>query len=211
MSFSKLLICDFREDVFCSRASLDALFRPFDPKDSDIVDVMVIGTEDGQLHLSIYDSFIIGSFPLQVPSQISSSMQAQLLLHTSHRTTSTHGLLVQSKADDSDTLSYMSMDLRFVAASDGHLSLLASKSTQLQNLLRYVLQVQALMRDEWKSTQDLPQKFLRNISETLREIYGCDIVQAMYHSVTTGHTYPAMKEWLVDELTERVRGTIPCR
>lgn len=183
---------------------MDALFRPFDPKDNDTVDVMLVGTGDGQVHLSIYDSFIIGSFQLPSYSQASSSVHSRLALHASHPTTSTHSLLLQSKVDANDMLSYVSMDLRFVAASDGNLSLLASKSTQLQNLLRYVLQVQVLTKDEWKSTQDLPQKFLRNINETLQERHGCDIVQAMYHSVTTGHTYPAMKEWLVDELTERV-------
>jgi anaphase-promoting complex subunit 4 len=96
------------------------------------------------------------------------------------------------------------MDLRFVSASSEYLSLLASRSTALGNLLRYINQVQILMSTEWQTSQDLPRKFLRNINETLQEKHGCDVVQAMYHSVATGHTFPVMREWLVDELAERV-------
>lgn len=61
------------------------------------------------------------------------------------------------------------------------------------------------MISEWKSTQELPSRFLRNINETLAEKEdNRDIVQALYHSVATGHTFPSVKEWLVDELSERV-------
>jgi anaphase-promoting complex subunit 4 len=60
------------------------------------------------------------------------------------------------------------------------------------------------MTAEWHATQDLPSKFLRNINETLAEKDDFSIVQAMYHSVVTGHTFPAVREWLVDELAERV-------
>ena len=106
--------------------------------------------------------------------------------------------------ESSSMLTFLPMDLRFIGTSDGHLSLLAAKSTQLQNLLRYVNQVQSLMKLEYKSTQDLPQRFLGNVNESLAEKYKCDVVHAMYHQVATGHTYPVMKEWLVDELAERV-------
>ena len=61
------------------------------------------------------------------------------------------------------------------------------------------------MVSEWKTTQELPSRFLRNINETLGEKGNGDIVQALYHSVATGHTYPSVRVWLVDELSERVR------
>jgi anaphase-promoting complex subunit 4 len=105
------------------------------------------------------------------------------------------------------------MDLRFISASSEYLSLLASRSTALHNLLRYINQVQALMAVEWKATRDLPSRFIRNINETLGEMeINRDIVQALYHSVATGHTFPAVREWLVDELSERVRYStyVPC-
>lgn len=91
-----------------------------------------------------------------------------------------------------------------MSSSNGYLSLLASKSTTLQNLLRYVNSVQGLMVTEWKASRDLPGRFLANIDETLIEKCQMNIVDAMYHSVATGHTFPEVREWLVDELAERV-------
>lgn len=189
-----------REEVFSSRPSLDALFRPFDPKDNDVVDVMVVGTKEGDIHLSIYDSFVIGSF--KSPVVIGGSV-SHLELHASHQQYSTHSLLMKS-SDSEGSLFFVPMDLRFVSASSHYLSLLASRSTALQNLLRYIHQVQALMISEWKGTQELPTRFLQNINETLKENGNRNIVGALYHSVATGHTFPAVREWLVDELTERV-------
>lgn len=160
---------------------------------------MIVGTRGGDLHLSIYDSFVIGSFKSPV-AQVKSP--AQLILHASHPQYSTHSLLFKSP-DEEAQLFLVPMDLRFVSASSEYLSLLASRSSALQNLLRYVHEVQKLMAAEWKSTQELPGKFLRNINETLVEKDNRDIVQALYHSVATGHTFPHVREWLVDELSER--------
>jgi anaphase-promoting complex subunit 4 len=178
---------------------LDALFRPFDPKDNRAVDVMVVGTKDGQVHLTIYDSFFIGSFPLPTTSV---GIPLKFVRHCSNPQSSTHSLLLDN--DDSRTLYVAALDLRFISATSDYLSLLASRSTALQNLLRYIHQVQILMVNEWKSTQELPGRFIRNINETLEEKAKGDIVQSLYHSVATGHTFPAVKEWLVDELQERV-------
>ncbi|KAH8815752.1 anaphase-promoting complex, cyclosome, subunit 4-domain-containing protein [Xylogone sp. PMI_703] len=190
------------DDVFCSRTSLDALFHPFDPKDSDAVDIMVLGTKQGSIHLSIYDSFVIGSFDSQNIVRNTTDSSTCLVLHSSHEEFSTHSLLLKSQ-DHKQTIYFVPMDLRFVSVSSKYLPLIASRSTAFQNLLRYVHQVQVLMVNEWKSTQDLPRRFLRNINETLGESSNRDIVQALYHSVATGHTFPPVKEWLVDELTDR--------
>jgi anaphase-promoting complex subunit 4 len=198
------------EDIFSSRASLDGLFRAFDPKDNDVVDVLVVGTRDGRIHLSIYDSFVVGSFASPLAISGMGEYDSQLILHASHKLYSTHALLMSSSSRSTSELYYVPMDLRFISSSSDYLSLLASRSTTLQNLLRYIHQVQALMTAEWQAAQDLPNKFLRNINEKLQEKNNCNIVQAMYHSVATGHTFPAVKEWLVDELAERVRTLVRC-
>jgi anaphase-promoting complex subunit 4 len=188
------------EEVFSLRSSLDALFRPFDPKDNISVDVMVVGTKEGNIHISIYDSFVIGSFISPVAL---GGVPLQLIHHASQPQCSTHSLLMRRSNSEEGSLYFVPMDLRFVSASSEYLSLLASRSTTLQNLLRYIHQVQLLMHGEWIATQELPAKFLRNINETLEENGNKNIVQALYHSVATGHTFPVVREWLVDELTER--------
>lgn len=192
-----------REEVFSSRTSLDALFRPFDPKDNDAIDVMIVGTKEGNIHLSIYDSFVIGLFTSPV---VLGGLSSHLVLHASHKQYSTHSLLMKSSSSE-QSLWFVPMDLRFVSASSRNLSLLASRSTALQNLLRYIQQVQILMTSEWKSTQELPSRFLRNINETLEAEEECNIVQALCHEMATGDALPEVRDWLVDELTERVSDT----
>jgi anaphase-promoting complex subunit 4 len=61
------------------------------------------------------------------------------------------------------------------------------------------------MVNEWRSAQDLPSKFIRNINETLEEECQCDWVHAAYHLIVTGNCFTPVKEWLINELTERVR------
>ncbi len=183
---------------------MDGLFRASDPIDNNAVDVMVVGTRDGHIHLSIYDSFIVGLFPPPLSSTGADRTEAHMILHAAHKAYSTHALLMESSSSPTPELYFVPMDLRFVSSSSEYLSLLASRSTALNNLLRYINQVQVLMISEWQASQELPRKFLRNVGESLEEKHGCNIVQAMYHSVATGHTFPAMREWLVEELAERV-------
>ncbi|RKF57000.1 Anaphase-promoting complex subunit 4 [Golovinomyces cichoracearum] len=186
------------DEIFCSRSSLDALFNPFDPKDNKSVDVLIFGTKEGKIHIIIYDSFFIGSFDSPAVSDGSS----YLFLHAAQQQSSTHALIL--KPHESENIYFVAMDLRFISAPGGNLSLLASRSTALQNLLRYIHQVQLLLITEWKSTRELPSKFLRNINEKLGEKYQCDIVQALCHSLATGHIFQSVKEWLMDEVSERV-------
>ncbi|RKF64309.1 Anaphase-promoting complex subunit 4 [Erysiphe neolycopersici] len=186
------------EDIFCTRSSLDALISPFDPKDNNAVDVMIFGTKEGRIQIIIYDSFFIGSFESPVTINGSSCF---LTLHSSHENSSTHALIF--KHPETKNLFFTTIDLRFISASNGNLSLLASRSTALQNLLRYVFQVQNLMFLEWKASRELPDKFLGSINKILNEEYNCDIVQALCHSLATGHVYPPIKEWLMHEISER--------
>ncbi|XDG01460.1 hypothetical protein ABKA04_001075 [Annulohypoxylon sp. FPYF3050] len=193
--------------VFTTRASLEFLFQPFSPHDSDKVDVMIVGTDDGQIHVSIYDSFIIGTFKYSLPQPSERDVSLQLCQHASHPNLSTHILVFRSSKDNNASTIYLiPMDLTFIHSSPENLSLLASKTTTLQKLLRYVKQVQMHMIHEWQSTRELPTRFLNSINETLRESekYGeMTIGQALYHSVVTGHTFPEVKEWLIDQLAER--------
>ncbi|XXG96668.1 hypothetical protein Hte_002958 [Hypoxylon texense] len=193
--------------VFTTRASLEFLFQPFAPHDSDNVDVMIVGTNDGQIHVSIYDSFVIGTFQYNLPQFSGESTPLQLCHHAAHPDLSTHMLVFKPSTEGKTSPIYLvPMDLTFIHSSPENLSLLASKTTTLQKLLRYVKQVQMHMMHEWQSTRELPTRFLNSINETLRESgnYGeMDIGQAMYHSVVTGHTFPEVKEWLIDQLAER--------
>lgn len=199
--------------VFSTTASLDSMFPPLRLEDNDVVDVMIAGMSDGMVHLSIYDSFPIGIFKVPIklgptpPSSQEMHGQFEMCLHASHPELSTHALLMRPHGKDKvKTLYLVPMDLRFVSHSPINLSLLASKTTTLQKLLRYMKQTQIHIVNEWQSTRELPTRFLKFIQEDLVKMESGpqNIVQALYHAMLTGHVYRPVREWLVDSIGDRV-------
>lgn len=167
---------------------------------------MVVGTSDGRIHLSIYDSFVIGDFRYTLPSSMYRPGVLQLVRHASHPEVSTHSLLLRSSTDDDEAVYLVPMDLPFIPSSPINISLLASKLTTLQKLLRYVKQTQLHMQVEYKNTRELPSRFLRSVEGDLEQMTSgpTNIVQGLFHTVVTGHAYEPIREWLVDNLAERV-------
>ncbi|KAL3481983.1 anaphase-promoting complex component Cut20/Apc4 [Aspergillus californicus] len=186
------------DDVFSSRASIDAIFHPLTKSMSDAVNVLLVGFDDGTIHLRIFDSFQIGTF--RVASSISPGLEeCTILRHASHPLSSTHALI----ASHESSLYLITLDLRFITRSGRYLSLLAHKTTQLQNLLRYISQVQKQIELEWKNAQELPIRYMRSVDQDLEEKCHCDFVTAAYHLVVTGDCFEPMREFLVDIVGER--------
>lgn len=165
---------------------------------------MITGTSDGQLQLNICDSFTVGSFACPISS---SATPAQLTHHAAHPRVSTQALLFAEKLQEPDEVHLVPMDLPFISSSPINLSLLTSKLTTFQKLLRYLKQTQLHMQVEWKNTRELPTRFLSSVQEDLEnmETGPRGVVPALYHLAVTGHVYEPMREWLIDSLAERVR------
>lgn len=155
------------------------------------------------IYLSIYDFFEIGGFNLQQAAR--SFERCRPLSHCSHPFSTTHSLLISTMVHGREELHVVPLDLRLLYNAGRYLSLLASKSTQLHNVLRYIRQVQRQMQSDFKASQELPSRFMGNIEETLRGQSDCNWMQTAYHLAVTGHCLPEVKEWLVDQLGERVR------
>lgn len=190
-----------RDDIFDSRASLDIVFQSIAMDSTESVDVLVVGFDDGTIHLNLYDFFQIGSFNLQ--QAFSSLQRIKPLSHCSHPFSTTHSLIVSSSSRES-LLFVVPLDLRLVSNAGRYLSVLASKSTQMHNILRYLHLVCKELCNELQSSQELPRKFISNVEDTLKKKDDCTWVQAAYHLVVTGDCFPGVKDWLVDELGERV-------
>ena len=199
-----------REDgiVFTLRTGIEFLFQTPRPENYDQVNVMVVGTTDGMLHLSIYDSFVIGSFPCPL---LYPGTTPQLVHLASHPQIPTHALLIAEQKPQPDELYLLPMDLPFISSVPINLPLLASKLTTLQKLLRYLRQTQLHMQSEWKNTRELPSRFLGSVETDLESLDSGPrgVVPALYHTVVTGHVYEPVREWLVDTLAERVRARAP--
>ncbi|KAK5654122.1 hypothetical protein OQA88_7553 [Cercophora sp. LCS_1] len=192
--------------VFSTTASIEFVFRPIEPENANAVHVMIAGTTDGGIHITICDSFAIGNFKYSPQSSISTSAERfQLCGHGSHPLISSHVLLFKAEGGDAKSFHLVPLDLTFVHYSPVNLLLLASKMTTMQNLLRYLKQAQSHMTIEWKSTRELPARFLNAVREDLEKMDRgpITIVQALYHTVLTGHVFAPLKEWLVDSLAER--------
>ncbi|KAL8733147.1 MAG: hypothetical protein Q9166_002339 [cf. Caloplaca sp. 2 TL-2023] len=147
------------------------------------------------------EDFSIGDFQLKdaEPSLIDSKP----LLHCSHPLSTTHAILASTTSNDPQVLHVIPFDLRLISIAGRQLSFLASKVTELHSLRSYIHQALEQIHNEIRTSQDLPTRFMRNINETLLEKSDCTWVNAAYHLVVTGHCYPEVKEWLVDELGER--------
>lgn len=111
---------------------------------------------------------------------------------------------MSSSVSSQEMLHMVPLDLRLLSNAGRYLSLLASKSTQLYNILRYIRQAQKQMSGDFKASQELPSRFMGNIEETLQEQRRLDWMQTAYQLVVTGHCTHEVKEWLVDQLGERV-------
>lgn len=195
------------DDVFSNRASLDVLFQHMKKGSNDNADVLVIGYEDGNMHLSVHDFFDIGNFNIQQHAHLPPG--SKIIQHTSHPYSTTHGLLALVPTGSGRCLHLLPLDLRLISSAGRYLSLLASKSTQLHNILRYVTQVQKQMYTDFKSSQDLPRRFIANLDEALSESHDCNWVQAAFHLLATGHCFAPVKEWLSQDIGERVCSLAP--
>ena len=167
-----------------------------------MADVLIVGFEDGTFYLSIYDLFELGLFSIK--PLFDQLTHCQPLLHCFHPFSTTHSLLVRTSDKTGDTLSLLPVDLRLLSNAGRYLSTLASKSTQMRNLLRYIRQVQIQMYGDFKACLELPKRFMANIEETLDQEGEWSWSQAAYHVVVTGHCPKDIKEWLLDQLGERV-------
>ncbi|PYH45714.1 putative anaphase-promoting complex component Cut20/Apc4 [Aspergillus saccharolyticus JOP 1030-1] len=189
------------DDVFSARASIDAIFHSSTKNTSDAVDVLLVGFDDGTVHLRIFDCFEIGSFRVQGPAERPGP--CRIIRHASHPLSSTHALLASASEGAPGPLRLLTLDLRFITRSGRYLSLLAHKTTQLQNLLRYIGQVQKQIELEWKNAQELPARYMRSVDQDLQEKCHCDFVTAAYHLVVTGDCFEPLKEFLVEIVGER--------
>ncbi|UNI21530.1 hypothetical protein JDV02_007510 [Purpureocillium takamizusanense] len=188
--------------VFTLRTGVEFLFQAPKKEEYDRVNVVIVGTSEGRIQLSIHDSFVIGSFQCPSPKP---GHPGIMITNASHPEVSTQALILASTPSNPDEAHLVPMDLPFISSSPINLYLLTAKLTMLQTLLRYLRQTQLHMLVEWKNTKELPSRFLRSVQGDLEEMQSGpkSIVPALYHTVVTGHVYKPVREWLVDSLAER--------
>lgn len=184
---------------FGAQADVDAVLHSSHLRDYNSVDLFVRCDERGGVHPSMYDSK--ESVDIHLPTAW--GIESRPLLHTSHPYSCSHSLLMRTTtASRKEHIAFVPLTLNFIPAAGIYLHLIASKTSQLQNLLVYITTSLTRIRTFFKHSTDLPSKFMLNISEPLEEKGMGDLVTNLFHVACTGNCPPLVKNWLVDELTE---------
>jgi len=126
---------------------------------------------------------------------------AQLLRHTASSDLSTHSLLIEDV--QSENILFATMDILFIQQFGQYLFQLASTSTRVQALLRYIKETVVALEAEFKAMNDLAQRYVSIIDEDVKK-QGSEVSLEFFELLVTGVPSGILKEWLVDVLTERV-------
>ncbi|KAL5413917.1 hypothetical protein PMIN04_009233 [Paraphaeosphaeria minitans] len=187
--------------AFSSQPEVDGLLHSQHLRDHNSVDMFLRFTEEGSVHPSIYDS--MEAVDVRLPRAW--NLQSKVVMHASHPYACTHSLLMETKSPTNTLkkIAWVPLTLGFIPSAGIYLHLIAAKTAQLQNLLSYLSHTLNRIHTYFKQAQDLPDKFMMNISETLEEHKEGNLVQNLYHLACTGHCPPLIHEWLVDELAEQ--------
>lgn len=204
------------DDLFSTRHSVDTIFHsqnattPQNNDRQDLVDVLLTSTRDCMVNVNIFGSFIVGK--VDIARALPKGLAGKGLRHAvSHPLLSKHFLLLDAIADGptaaaskSVSTHLVELDLKFIAQASHNLPLLATKATQLQNLLRYLLQISSQLSAEVRTAFDLPSRFIQNVTESLAEDNPtANFTTAAYHLILTGWCDDKFREWLVDQVGER--------
>lgn len=187
--------------AFSSQVEVDGLLHSQHLRDHNSVDMFLRFSEEGSVHPSIYDS--MEAVDVRLPKAW--NVQSKVMMHASHPYACTHSLLMEiwSRTATQKRLAWVPLKLEFIPSAGIYLHLIAAKTAQLQNLLSYLSHTLSRIHTYFKQAQDLPGKFMMNISETLEEHEQGTLVQNLYHLACTGHCPRLIREWLVDELAEQ--------
>jgi anaphase-promoting complex subunit 4 len=189
-------------DLFSSQVTLDAALLSGPARKLNALSSFLIADSEGTIRVMLYDSLCIGN--VMVPQQWK-LRSVRHVAHYAHPFAHNHILLSSIERDDgSAALVLLPLCLRFLKTAGRNIHFIDFKTAQLGTLVQYVAETLSALHHHWKHAHDLPFKFQRNINETLAEKNEPGLSQSLYQLAATGYCSGAMKEWLVDELSERV-------
>ncbi|KAF8419687.1 anaphase-promoting complex, cyclosome, subunit 4-domain-containing protein [Tirmania nivea] len=188
------------DSLFSSKITLDAMINTVKGADSDILDVLLVGDDNGRILVNIFESFAVGQLHLStLCPQLGA--QCKLLSHTAPPSLKTHALLISTP----NSFYFTTLDLLFTSQFGQYLHQLAFTSTKLQALLKYIKETVTALNSEWKTMNDLHTRYVSLVNEALQDAGGSSggVGLEFFELLITGVGSEGLKEWLVDVLTER--------
>jgi anaphase-promoting complex subunit 4 len=98
---------------------------------------------------------------------------------------------------------FSTVDLLFIQQFGQYLFQLASTSTRVQALIRYLREAITSIEAEFKTMNDLAQRYVGILNEDAEKI-SSTVTLELFEFLVTGTPSEILKEWLVDTVTERV-------
>jgi anaphase-promoting complex subunit 4 len=189
-------------EVFASQASIDAVLHKGVSQELHAVNTFLLTEPEGSLRVILYDALGIGNVPL---GSSPPSARVRYLRHASHPMAHCHTLLSEiSLPGNSTQLALIPLAMRFLRFAGKNVHFIDFKTSQLEMLVLYVGECLQSIHHHWKNSRDLPSRFQQNIEETLEENKEPNLVQSLAQLAAMGYCTPAMKEWITDELGDRV-------
>lgn len=206
------------DDIFSTRTSLDTIFHS--SKHSQLtstLNAVLVAHSDTIIHIRIFDSFEVGDIDLnythakpadcqyrQVRQCVSHPFSSKIWIVVDSDQWSSSDCQAQDGSFAESRLHLLSLDLQFMHHSIS-LPILATKATQLRNLIRYLSQIQTQLAREVKTAFDLPARFIRTLEDELKEAgsHGSSFEASAYHALLTGNQHGKFQEWLSEILGDR--------
>jgi len=198
-------------ESFTSQPSLNALLRsePHLSPDANSALALIRLTclKNGQIQLRITSRDTpFGVLDITPPS---SSAVYRVIAHANNMFSTCFALLTTAEDSASTEVATAPIGLSIISlnglsTSYKFLDSVLKASSSLTALTEYLIQTILCIRSAWTSSQDLPSRFMGNIIESLASANELDLVSALYQLAVTGYYVPQLKEWLVDELGDRV-------
>lgn len=193
-------------ELFSTYQSLDSALHGSTEDSYNDLDILLLSGHSGSTRLVLYDSLNIDN--VELPSTWHTN-KVKCLQHCSHPYSYSHMFLTEMEfgggGSGGPRIALTPLSLKFLESHGSYLQIISSKTAQLELLLQYMSECLFALQYHWNHALDLPKRFMSLISETLEEKNeSATLVQLLYHLAATGDCPPILKEWLTDEVAERV-------
>ena len=196
-------------DEFVSQCCCDSTFRPLTERDvsQNSVDGIFAFHLDGETTVILDKTFFKTREGRVARRRINCTShplsQSIVCLWKSTRECGDRSVVGNSQSSLHLSLQFTSLD---AIGQSGRYFVLASKKTEeLKNLSNYICHSVAAIRQSWASGQDLPSRYITNVRKALCEDDGVDLDAALYHQAVIGHAMESVREWLAEDIQDRVR------
>lgn len=191
-------------ELFSSQMLLDAALHQRSSRELHALNALLVSNSEGSLKLVLYDSLSIGSIAMPVPAGV----QVRHIRHSSHPLAHCHSILSEYSDGNTYKTVLTPISFRFLKSAGKNIHFIDFKTAQLELLVQYVGEAITAVVHHWKHATDLPSRFQQNINESLQEKDEPNLPQSLFQLAATGYCTETLKEWLTDELAERVSRSV---